>query len=244
VRRFARVAGVAGACAATAIGAAAQGGGNGPAGAPRSFARVTITPHADGAVEVRQRYVMPDDTGRLTFRVLSRPCAIVTGAAIVAGDRGAALVAAPQGPWTQLDDTSTARLRTDSLGFELRYLVTLTALDADVPIVHLVRPISRETGGAKPVTVIVNTLSVPDASVTFPSFRRQGKAAWVGEFVALPSFVHVAMPDSRVMRCMRPLEPNSDGGLSWRVVLFVGIMVAWVPLYLLWARGGGGGDTA
>lgn len=226
MRGVARVAGV---LAAFAVGVGAQS-------VPRSFARVTITPHADGAVEVRQRYVMPDDTGRLTFRVLSRPCAIVTGAAIVAGDRGAALVASPQGPWTLLDDTSAARQRTDSLGFEVRYLVTLTALDADVPIVHLVRPISRETGGAKPVTLIVNTLSVPDASVTFPSFRRQGKAAWVGEFVALPSFVHVAMPDSRVMKCMRPLEPNDDGGLSWRFALFVGIMVAWVPLYLVWAR--------
>ena len=204
--------------------------------APRAFARVTITPHSDGAVEVRERYVVPDDTGLLAFRVLSRPCAIVTGAAIVAGERGTAPVATPQGPWTRLDDTSQAHARTDSLGFEVRYLVTLTALDADVPVAHLVRPVAKAASGAKPVTVIVNTLSVPDARVTFPSFRQQGKTAWTGEFVGVPSFVHVAMPDSRVVRCGRPLEPNDDGGLTWRFALFVGIMVAWVPLYLMWAR--------
>ena len=122
------------------------------------------------------------------------------------------------------------------IGFALILGMLVGFVLGAVTEVALVRPVAKAASGAKPVTVIVNTLSVPDARVTFPSFRQQGKTAWTGEFVGVPSFVHVAMPDSRVVRCGRPLEPNDDGGLTWRFALFVGIMVAWVPLYLMWAR--------
>jgi len=40
--------------------------------------------------------------------------------------------------------------------------------------------------------------------------------------------------------CLEPtVEDGDDGGLVWRFFLLVGIMVAWVPVYLAWARRSG-----
>jgi hypothetical protein len=70
---------------------------------------------------------------------------------------------------------------------------------------------------------------------------------WDARYVAIPSFVQVSLTGvegARTTGCAATGAPvGSDGGLVWRFLLLVGIMGAWVPLYLAWARrsGDGGG---
>jgi hypothetical protein len=64
---------------------------------------------------------------------------------------------------------------------------------------------------------------------------RQAPNEWSAHFVAVPSFVEVA--GLRATPCDEGVgERGDNGGLVWRFVVLAGIMVAWVPLYLAWAR--------
>jgi hypothetical protein len=71
--------------------------------------------------------------------------------------------------------------------------------------------------------------------VSFPHMTRRAPNEWSARFVAVPSFVEINGP--RTTPCdERAGERGDDGGLVWRFALLVGIMIAWVPLYLAWAR--------
>jgi hypothetical protein len=83
------------------------------------------------------------------------------------------------------------------------------------------------------VSVVVR-FGQTDGRVEFPHMSRQAASEWSGRFIAVPSFVKVRKPNPGCDALSRASGDN--GGLVWRFALLVGIMVAWVPLYLAWAR--------
>ena len=102
-----------------------------------------------------------------------------------------------------------------------------------VPLVHLTAPLARTTSRQDMVSVVVRFLR-DGGSVDFPHLTRQAPNEWSGQFVATPSFVKVRKPNPGCDALSR--APGDNGGLVWRFTLLVGIMVAWVPIYLAWAR--------
>ena len=136
------------------------------------------------------------------------------------------------GPWITFRDTLAAR--DDSLRLVVRYDVRLAGTTV-IPLVHLASAVTG-TGSARtgPVKVVVR---VPDAGsqVSFPHMTRHAPDEWAARFVAVPSFVEVA--GLRAVPCDEGAGGRGDnGGLVWRFFLLAGIMAAWVPLYLTWAR--------
>jgi hypothetical protein len=71
--------------------------------------------------------------------------------------------------------------------------------------------------------------------VQFPHMTRQAPGEWSARYVAVPSFIEIGgVPNAP---CAEGGEGRGDnGGLVWRFFLLTGIMAAWVPLYLAWAR--------
>jgi hypothetical protein len=139
------------------------------------------------------------------------------------------------GPWVTFRDTPAAQ--NDSLRLDVRYDVRLAGAGV-IPLVHLSSAVTG-AGSARtgPVKVLVR---VPDARsrVSFPHMARQAPNEWSAHFVAVPSFVEVA--GLSATPCDEGVgERGDNGGLVWRFVVLTGIMVAWVPLYLAWARRSG-----
>ena len=209
-----------------------------------SAVRITVTVGADASARVLENYRIPPDTARRVFRMLTRPCAVpgdIRLGTSGGSDAGVALERREQGPWVELLHVDSADNR-DSPGFEVRYGMRLSGASVDIPLVHLARPIPRAAGDrAGSVSVAVDLSATPGASVTFPVFERHGSGVWRARFVAIPSFVHVELPGAAAFA---PCDtdraaPRDDGGLTWRFWLFAGIMAAWVPLYLAWARRSG-----
>jgi hypothetical protein len=75
---------------------------------------------------------------------------------------------------------------------------------------------------------------------------RQAPNEWSARFVAVPSFVEVAgIHAARATPCGEGAgERGDNGGLVWRFVVLAGIMAAWVPLYLTWARRSDQGENS
>ena len=239
-----------------AIGAAAY------AQAVASDVRITVTIGADRTADVLESYRVPQDTASRVFRLLTRPCAVpgdirffaragsatsATGAAgatvgvVGSADAGVVLARRMQGPWLELASARSPD-QGDSPDFSVRYRVSLARTSVDIPLVHLAKPIARTSGDrAGSVSVAVDLSAVPAAAVTFPLFERHGSGVWRARFVAIPSFVHVELPGTGTNApCIdTQAASHDDGGLTWRFWLFAGIMAAWVPLYLAWARRSG-----
>jgi hypothetical protein len=165
--------------------------------------------------------------------VLTRPCASIVNLRVDRG--GMALNVAPSkdGPWITLRDTTPG----NSLPLVVQYDVRLTGT-VSIPLVHLAAPLARNS--AMPSGAVSVEVMLPDASsrVVFPHMTRQAPNRWSARYVGVPSFVEI---DGRsASDCAEPpIENGDNGGLVWRFFLLVGIMVAWVPLYLAWARRSG-----
>jgi hypothetical protein len=148
-----------------------------------------------------------------------------------------------EGPWISYwIDRDTIARGADSLSLAVQYDVRLGESGA-IPLVHLASAIAG-TGSTRtgPVKVVVRA---PGAAhtVDFPHMTRQAPNEWSATFVAVPSFVEVAGP--RPAPCNEVVEKRGDnGGLVWRFAVLAGIMAAWVPLYLTWARRSGQGEQA
>jgi hypothetical protein len=69
--------------------------------------------------------------------------------------------------------------------------------------------------------------------VEFPHMTRQAPNEWSGRYIATPAFVKIG---GFAFACDRKPPAGDDGGLVWRYWLLLGIMVTWVPIYLMWAR--------
>ena len=204
-------------------------------------ARVTVTLGPNGTARVLQRYRVPATAGRRTFRLLTRPCVVPRDIRLNSYAAEFALEPAEQGPWLMFSVPATAAYNHDSAGFDVSYALGLSGGAVDIPLVHLTQPIARINGDCA-IALEVDLRAVPGAAVTFPNVERHGSEIWRATLVAIPSFVRVALPRGARYpgsACAEARQPRDDGGLTWRFWLFVGIMAAWVPLYLAWAHRSG-----
>jgi hypothetical protein len=208
-----------------------------PAGAVAGV-QVSVVIDSTGRAQVRERYRIPRDTGVLQLQHIRRACASV-GDVMLSNYVGKFTLASTEhAPWIRLRDTTGNAYSADSSGFEISYTVALAASSVDIPLVQLSRPVPRreeDREGSVSLSVVT------DGEVGFPRLtRRAPGVAWAGRFVAVPSFVRLKRTGGATTLpadCVGS-APNesSDGGLTWRFWTLVAIMVAWVPLYLAWAR--------
>jgi hypothetical protein len=167
----------------------------------------------------------------IALRVLTRPCATIANLRIEQAEAALSVTESRAGPWITYRDT-VAR-RADSLSLLVRYDVRPSGAGV-IPLVHLTSAVTRNgSTRTAPVTVIVRVIGT-EARVSFPHMTRLAPNEWSARFVAVPSFVEIA--GLRDTTCEGVGERGDNGGLVWRFSLLVGIMIAWVPLYLAWAR--------
>lgn len=202
---------------------------------------VIITPDSAGAL-VHEEFVHASDSlqQRPRFRALTRACATIEDVQLTEGDRRRSLTAGAPGPWVTFDDfgergaDSPTRARATTL--TLQYRVRHQGALMDVPLILPAHAIPR-VEGEREGTVHVRVEGFPSGNeVRFPQLVHDATAnTWSARFVAIPSFVRLTTKDT-VGECTAPVGHGDDGGLSWRFWLLVGILVAWVPLYLAWAQ--------
>jgi hypothetical protein len=222
---------------------------------------ITIMARTPNAVHVEERYALGPSDASIELRVLTRPCVLVENMRIERDGVVLPGAEARHGPWITWRDSTPPG---DSLRLLVRYDLWLGG-SRTIPLVHLAAPLARNDSsrqGAVTVTVrfarsagrvefphmsrSVPTLSTERAEPAEPvgapgassrNGTRQAPNEWSGRYVATPSFVKVGGPG---LPCDERVDASGDnGGLVWRFFLLVGIMVAWVPIYLSWARRSG-----
>jgi len=194
---------------------------------------VDITPDS---VRVYERVLMAPDTGTVALRALSRPCAEVANVRIERSGTTVEPAVDHRGPWTTWTLPSPAVL-SDTLRLDVRYDVILTAAPAEVPLLHPTMAFARDDSSREGHVTLRVQLAKGSGTVHLPSLVPDSLAAWSGRFIAVPSFVSASRLSYNLpARCGDDPLPGNTGGLVWRFALLVGIMVAWVPLYLAWAR--------
>ena len=184
------------------------------------------------AAHVEERYVLASSASPIALRVLTRPCATIGNLAVEQAGSVLSLTESRDGPWITFQGTIAAQ--EDSLRLVVRYDVLQPGTGV-IPLVHLATAVTG-TGSTRtgPVRVEVR-VSDAMARVSFPHMTRQAPNEWSARYVAVPSFLGVA--GLRAAPCAEDgAESGHNGGLVWRFFLLVGIMITWVPLYLVWAR--------
>lgn len=178
---------------------------------------VVDAPSSTDSAHVEARYVLTSQ-GPLELHVLDRPCATVGNIRVERNGVALGVAKTRSGPWMTYRASTFSG---DTSRIVVRYAVKRGG-SSDIPLLH--------PGGA--LAKVDVTVRGDDATrVDFPQMTRQA-SGWSGRYVAVPSFVSVANAGP----CDPVDEPGDNGGLVWRFFLLVGIMVAWVPLYLAWAR--------
>ena len=207
-------------------------------GTTTSAVTVELVMDSAGGVWVHERYRLGLDSlvSGATLQYLARPCVAVGVVERVVGRTRVVLASTPNGPWRTLGNRSAAVVSGNgATDFEVEYRVTFSGPELDIPLVHPTQPIPRREGQREGDVTIRATIDDARAIVSFPHLRREaGTTRWSGRFVAIPSFVQIARPGGAQTPCAAA-APGNDGGLTWRFWLLVGIMVAWVPIYLTWA---------
>jgi hypothetical protein len=204
-------------------------------------ADVVLAIDARGVAQVEERYMVAPFRQGAELRLLTRPCADVGSVRVERSGAGVPILREEDGPWVVIRDTTAAA--GDTLDLRVRYEVRWRGTEPDIPLLLLTTPIPQEDG-EREGTVRVR-VRLPDASghVVFPHMARRGAAEWEARYVAIPSFVQLSLgggEGAATGACAPEGTPSgSDGGLVWRFLLLVGIMGAWVPLYLAWARRSG-----
>lgn len=191
---------------------------------------VTVVVDSLGTAHVQQQIRVADSAA--SFRVLQRACASIGGVQVTSAGVRRTMSPTRRGPWLEFADTLGAGSR-GATERSLTYDVQVTGWEGDIPLVHLTRPIPSDEGA---VEVTLRFASGRDGSVSFPQLTRSREDEWTGRFVAVPAFLHVSGLRMSRERCAPPGGEPNDGGLVWRFWLLAAIMVAWVPLYMLWAR--------
>lgn len=210
-----------------------QPAGSQPARATGAGVQVTVAIDSARA-RITERYRVPPDTGALRLQLLDRACGTVGPVSLFNYRDTIALASTGPGPWVTLRDTTGRGFNADSGGFDVQYEVVLGPGWVDIPLVQLTRAIPRDDRQREGGVAVEVTAS---GVVRFPRLARGASGVWSGRFVGVPSFVRIEGPSERAAECPAPpWEGSDDGGLSWRFWLLLGIMVAWVPLYLAWAR--------
>jgi hypothetical protein len=202
---------------------------------------IEVTVEARGAARVEERYLVAPFPEAVELRLLTRPCAGVGSVRVWRSGVAVPALQERDGPWLVVRDTTATA--GDTLDLQVRYEVRGRGIEPDIPLLLLTTPIPQEDG-ERQGTVRVR-VRLPDASgrVVFPHMTRQAPAEWEARYVAIPSFVQLSLgggEGAATGACAPEGTPSgSDGGLVWRFLLLVGIMGAWVPLYLAWARRSG-----
>jgi hypothetical protein len=202
---------------------------------PSHEVRIEVTAGDDGAAAVDEEYVLTGSTDS-AFELLENPCATM-GPISVTVD-GQAVVSSSdretRRPWTLVHvSLANATVRRGAI-CRLRYEVQTQGGEASVPIVLPAATLDR-AGGSRgaDVTVGVNFLSANGARVLMPQLQpTTTDGRWHGRLLAIPSFVRVRVPGPAA-RCSSEIA-GTTGGLEWRVAIFVGTIVIWVPVYLSW----------
>jgi len=158
---------------------------------------------------------------------MTKPCMVIENLVIERDGVPLTVTEARSGPWITWRDTASAG--GDSLRLFVRYNVWLGG-SRTIPLAHLTAPLGRDASAAVAVAV---QFGIGEAQVEFPHMTRQAPKEFSGRYVATPAFVKVGGP---AFGCDRLPPPGDNGGLVWRYWLLLGIMVAWVPIYLTWAR--------
>jgi len=199
-----------------------------------------------GSAQVEERYVLTPGPAALELRALSRRCAELLNLRVERRGTDVLGVHGSDGPWLSFRDTATAP-GGDTLRLVVRYEVRRRDRSADVPLWHLTTPIPQRDGEREGTVSLLVRFADGDGRLAFPHATRDATGAWSGRYVAIPSFVSVSH-DADVAGAPSDCDPSAlppgdDGGLVWRFFLLIGIMVAWVPLYLAWARRSVEGDA-
>lgn len=206
-------------CAALGISAAGKAAF---AQARSGTADITIAvPSSVDSAHVEARYVLTSSRLPLDLRVLTRACGTIENLRVERDGAALGVIQSRDGPWISYRDAIPP-------GDSMRLVVRYDVKPGGAGVIPLVHP------AASLASVEVTVRFDDDAAgVIFPRMTRQAAVEWSARFVAVPSFVRVA--GSRSGTCDTSLA-GDNGGLVWRFGLLVGIMIAWVPLYLVWAR--------
>lgn len=221
---------------------------------------VTITARTPNAVRVEERYTLGPSATSLELRVLTRPCMVIEHLRIERDGVVLAGAEARRGPWITWRDTTPSG--GDSLRLLVGYDVWLGG-SRTIPLAHLTAPLATQDSLRRGAVTVAVRFVRGAGEVEFPHMSRavptssteraeassagapgassrngtrQAPNEWSGRYVAMPSFVKVGGP---AFACDRRPAAGDNGGLVWRFFLLVGIMAAWVPLYLAWARRSG-----
>jgi hypothetical protein len=198
---------------------------------PAAFT-ITVTSRTPNAVEVDEHLVLAPNAHALELRIITRPCMVIENLRIDRDGVPHAMREVYHGPWITLRDSLPAS--PDTIRLAVRYNVWLGG-SRTIPLVHPSVPATR-AGDRGTVDVIFPHDS---GVVEFPHMTRQAPTTWSASYVAIPAFVKVG---GFAFPCDRLPPAGDDGGLIWRFRLLVLIMLAWVPLYLAWARRTTDGD--
>jgi hypothetical protein len=189
-----------------------------------------IVPSAESA-HVEERYTL-SSPAKIELRVLARACVTIENLRIERGGVTVDAVRSRNDPWITFRDSTASG--SDSV--IVRYDVRL-ARTGIIPLVHLAAPLERSSSARLGAVTVEVRFADATRRVEFPHMTRQAPSHWSARYVGVPSFVEFA--DGATTECVEQTGEGDNGGLVWRFFLLVGIMVAWVPLYLAWARRSG-----
>lgn len=200
---------------------------------------VQVMVNDPGTVRVEERYVITPAPSTVELRALSRPCAEVGSVRIERDGAETSLVAERHGPWL-LHRVASGALTAGTLRLTVRYDVRTVGADPEVPLLHLTEPIPQRDGEREGTVHVRVHFADGRGRVLFPHMASRADAEWSARYVAIPSFVQISSPGAAGEAsgdCPGSVAASgNDGGLTWRFFLLVGIMAAWVPTYLAWAR--------
>jgi hypothetical protein len=205
-------------------------------GAARAQARpgtadIRIEARTPNAVRVEARYVLGPSPQPLEIRVLTRPCMVIEHVRLERNGVRLATAEARHGPWITWRDTTPPT--GDSISLLVQYDVWLGG-SRTIPLALLTNTLTGNDPSRQGVVAVAVRFIRVASEIEFPQMTRQAPDQWAGRYIAAPSFVKVGGP---AFACDRlPAVAGDDGGLVRRYWLLLGIMVAWVPVYLLWAR--------
>ena len=202
---------------------------------------VTVAP---GEARVEARFTVAPVPAPVELRLLARPCLDLEGFHLERDGAATPVVSQREDPWLVLRDTSAAA--GDTLRLFVQYRVRWRGARAAIPLAHLASPIPQRDGEREGAVRVVARFTDGAGRVRFPHMSAGADATWSARYVAVPSFVEVEAGDDAGQApdgCEAQAGAGADGGLRWRFLTLVGIMVAWVPLYLAWARRSGEGGA-
>ena len=192
---------------------------------------IAISVSADSA-HVEERYELRT-SAPIELRLLTRACAKIENISFERAGLAMTFGESRDGPWVTLRDSTQG----ESLPFTVRYDVRLAGRGT-IPLIHLAAPLARNNAARLGAVTVEVRVPNDSSRVVFPHMTRQAQGQWTARYVGVPSFVEVS--GDAVKECDEPADEDGDnGGLVWRFFLLLGIMIAWVPLYLAWARRSG-----